>query len=108
MIYREKNGGHREFKRVKSLPSSQSDCLFALSRHCVTFPTGPGSTAILQCHMLSRSILVDNVCTFGIDLPSWSAMHDVCVTCAKKCVLAMAANVLKHCYIWAALVEGID
>ena len=28
-------------------------------------------------------------------LPSWSAMHDVCVTCAKKCAVAMGANVLK-------------
>ena len=26
-------------------------------------------------------------------LPSWSAMHDVCVTCAKKCAVAMGANV---------------
>ena len=28
-------------------------------------------------------------------LPSWSAMHDVCVTCAKKCSVAIRANVLK-------------
>ena len=28
-------------------------------------------------------------------LPSWSAMHDVCVTCAKKCAVAICANVLK-------------
>ena len=28
-------------------------------------------------------------------LPSWSAMHDECVTCAKKCAIAMGANVLK-------------
>ena len=27
-------------------------------------------------------------------LPSWSVMHDVCVTCAKKCAVAMGANVL--------------
>ena len=29
-------------------------------------------------------------------LPSWSAMHDVRVTCAKKCTVAMGANVLKR------------
>ena len=28
-------------------------------------------------------------------LPSWSAMHDVCVICAKKGAVAMNANVLK-------------
>ena len=66
MIYGKKNGGHRAFKRVKSLQSSQSDCLFALSRNCVTFPRRPGSIAIPQCHMLSRSILVENVCAFSI------------------------------------------
>ena len=32
VIYGKKNGGHQAFKRVKS----QSDCPFALSRHCVT------------------------------------------------------------------------
>ena len=26
-------------------------------------------------------------------LPSWSAMHDVCVTCAKKCAVAMGVFV---------------
>ena len=31
MIYKKKNGGHRAFKRVKSLRCSQSDCLFTLS-----------------------------------------------------------------------------
>ena len=46
MIYEKKNGGHRASKRVKSLRSSESDHLFALSRHCVTFPKIPGSTAI--------------------------------------------------------------
>ena len=25
----------------------------------------------------------------------WSVMHDLCVTCAKKCAVAMDANVLK-------------
>ena len=28
-------------------------------------------------------------------LPSWSVMHDACVTCAKKCAVAMGSNVLK-------------
>ena len=28
-------------------------------------------------------------------LPSWSAMHDACVTCAKKCAVAMGASILK-------------
>ena len=46
VIYGKKNRGHRAFKIVKSLRSSQSDCLFALSRHCVTLPRRPGSTAI--------------------------------------------------------------
>ena len=32
MIYEKKNGGHRAFKRVKSLRCSQSDCLFTLSQ----------------------------------------------------------------------------
>ena len=27
-------------------------------------------------------------------LPSWSAMHDVCMTCVKKSAVAMGANVL--------------
>ena len=27
-------------------------------------------------------------------LPSWFAMHDVCVTCAKKCAATMGANAL--------------
>ena len=66
VIYGKKNGGHRVFKSVKSLRSSQSDCLFALSRHCVTFPRRPGSTAIPWCHTLSRSILMENVCIFSI------------------------------------------
>ena len=66
VIYGKKNGGHRAFKRVKSLRSSQSDGILALSRHCVTFPRRPGSTAIPWCHTLSRSILVENVCTFSI------------------------------------------
>ena len=35
-------------------------------------------------------------------LPSWSAMHDVCVTCAKKCAVAMGANVLKTQNKWSA------
>ena len=46
VIYGKKNRGHRAFKRVKSLRSSQNDGIFALSRHCVTFPRRPGSTAI--------------------------------------------------------------
>ena len=29
-------------------------------------------------------------------LLSWSAMLDVCVTCAKKCAVTMGANVLKE------------
>ena len=28
-------------------------------------------------------------------LPSWSAMHNKCVICAKKCAVAMGVNVLK-------------
>ena len=28
-------------------------------------------------------------------LPSWSTMHDVYATCAKRCAVAMGANVLK-------------
>ena len=27
-------------------------------------------------------------------LPAWSTMHDVCVTCAKRCAVAIGANVL--------------
>ena len=32
----------------------------------------------------------------ALSLPSWSAMHDVCGTCAKKCPVAMGANVLNR------------
>ena len=62
MIYGKKNGGHRAFKRVKSLRSSQRDCPFALSRHCVTFPRR--SITIPWCHTLSHSILVEIVCAY--------------------------------------------
>ena len=67
--------------------------------NCVTFPRRPGSTTIPWCHMLLRSILLENVCaSMPCLLPSWSAMHDECVTCAKKCAVAMGANVLKLCW----------
>ena len=63
--------------------------------NCVTFPRRPGSTTIPWCHMLLRSFLLENVCaSMPCLLPSWSAMHDECVTCAKKCAVAMGANVL--------------
>ena len=32
-------------------------------------------------------------------LPSWSAMQDVCVTCAKKCAVTMGTNILKWNFI---------
>ena len=35
-------------------------------------------------------------CGLASCLPLWSAMHDECMTCAKKCAVAMGANVLKH------------
>ena len=94
VIYGKKNECHRAFKRVKLLQSSQSDCLCALSRHCMTFLRRPGSTAIPWCHMLSRSVLVENVCTFSIVFSfvvcdAWR-MRDM----REKCAVAMGANVL--------------
>ena len=38
-------------------------------------------------------------------LPSWSAMHDVCVTCAKKCAVAMGANVLKYTFVFIQIMH---
>ena len=66
VIYRKKNGGHRAFKRVKSLRSSQRDCLFALSRHCMTFSRRPGvhSYPIMPHAFTFHSC--GNVCTFSI------------------------------------------
>ena len=37
-------------------------------------------------------------------LSSWSAMHDVCVTCVKNCSVAMGANVLK-CRVLASVFQ---
>ena len=74
--------------------------------NCVTFPRRPGSTTIPWCHMLLRSILLENVCaSMPCLLPSWSEMHDECVTCAKKCAVAMGANVLKGCLLFVLEVE---
>ena len=60
------------------------------------------------CHVLSTIETViwylwynDNI-NFKMyeGLPSWSAMHDECVTCAKECAVAMGANVLKPVLEW--------
>ena len=43
------------------------------------------------------------VCAFGIVFTfvvcEWSAMHDVYMTCAKKCAVAMGANVVKFALV---------
>ena len=62
MIYGKKNGGHREFKRVKSLRSSQSDCLFALSHF--RRDLGPQLSHDATCFHIP--FLVENVCAFSI------------------------------------------
>ena len=93
---REKNGGHRAFKRVKSLRSSQSDCLFRTvtslrniseKTWVHSYPMMPQATL---CPRGDQTLARCHVCLF-----SWSAIHDVCVTCAKKCAAAVGANVLK-------------
>ena len=43
----------------------------------------------------TENLVVVIVILINSCLPSWSAMHDVCVACTKKCAVAMGANVLK-------------
>jgi len=96
VIYEKKNGGHRAFKRVKLLRCSQSDCLFTLSLIAWHFreDLGPQLSHDATCFYVPFFWKMFaprcHVC-----LPSWSAMHDECMTCAKKCAVAMGANVLK-------------
>ena len=95
MIYGKKNGGHQAFKRVKSLRSSQSDYLFALSRNWVTFPKIPRSTAILyDATRFHVPFWWKMFAPLVWCLPSWSALHGMSETCVKKCAVAMGANVL--------------
>ena len=67
VIYGKKNGGYQASKRVKSLRSSQRDHLFTLSRHCVTFPIRPGSTAIPKMEAnfaFTRKVKMTAICNF--------------------------------------------
>ena len=54
--------------------------------NCLTFPRRPGFTATVQ----TQSDPLPKGC--HVCLSSSSVMHDECVTCAKKCAVAMGAN----------------
>ena len=99
-IYEKKFGGHRAFKEVKSLRCCQSDCLFTLSLIAWHFREDPGpqlshDATWFYVPFLWKMFAPLPLARCHVCLPSWSAMHDECVTCAKKCGVAMGANVLK-------------
>ena len=53
-----------------------------------SYPVMPQATL---CPREDQTLARCHVC-----LPSWSAMHDLCLTCARKCAVAMGANVVKE------------
>ena len=53
-----------------------------------SYPVMPQATL---CPREDQTLARCHVC-----LPSWSAMHDLCLTFARKCAVAMGANVVKE------------
>lgn len=114
VFYEKKNRGHWAFKRVKSLRCSQSDCLFTLSLIAWHFreDLGPQLSHGATCFyvpFLWKMFALLLITNCHVCLPSWSAMHDECVTCTKQCAVAMGANALKTLrnQIWI-VDEGIE
>ena len=100
VIYEKKKLGSPSFQESNITVMFSKRLSIHTVTNCVTFPRRPGSTAIPWCHMLLRltwchGVLHDTFTWCHVCLPSWSAMHDECVTCAKICAVAMGLNVLK-------------
>ena len=86
---RKEKWGHRAFKRVK---------IAAKFSRRLSIRTVTPLREISETTWVHSYPMMPHAFTFySCGLPSWSAIHDVCVTCAKKCAVAMGANVLKRC-----------